>query len=104
MLQRITNHPVFSAAWAVSVFLGTIGGAWYFFTSEAPGPALYRLGLWLVSMNLVALGVIAAGLLVPIFVVGLIAFSAARSVTERLNAATEERLKPGHAVGALSIV
>jgi hypothetical protein len=25
-------------------------------------------------------------------------------VTERLNAATEERLKTGHAVGALSIV
>ena len=33
-----------------------------------------------------------------------VAWTEDEAVTERLNAATEERLKSGHAVGALSIV
>jgi hypothetical protein len=82
MLERITNHPVSSALWAGAVFLGTIAGVWYFFTSQAPGPVLLAMMGSLLSLHAFGLFLVAIGIILPLAVFGVITASAVQNKRE----------------------
>lgn len=82
MFERITKNPIASALWAGAVWLGTIGGVWFFFTSQAPGPVLMGLAAPLLTMGTVGTALVVAGLVLPLAVFVVIAVSAVKGNRE----------------------